>query len=242
MEGDDKMNKKTVLDHVFLQLTKKNDLSVDDYKSKENVIVQSDKVFFEMDTFGNNVVMRVDPQLFDWCIKKFKDEDPKNMMDGAVLYDIETKLRTYGYRLSGEHLRFLFLEDKHIEPPKGYTYKVYYKEDLHLLAEYKEFGNALNFKSDVIAVGAFYDGVLVSLAGADDYMVNLWQVGIDTLTDHRGKGLGKYIVKMISDEILKQSAIPYYTTWCPNIASMNVAIGAGYIPLWLGYYAEKNED
>ena len=96
---------------------------------------------------------------------------------------------------------------------------------------------AYNDKVDVIAFGAFVDGKLVALAGADDDDKTMWQIGIDTLKDHRGKGLGTYLVKRIADEIIKCDAFPYYNTWGANIGSMNIALKTGFMPVKTHYFA-----
>lgn len=81
------------------------------------------------------------------------------------------------------------------------------------------------------------EGELVALAGTDDRMGDMWQMGIDTLPAFRGKGLGVYLVKTLAYEIVKRDAIPYYTTWSPNIASTAIALKVGFFPAWVGYYA-----
>jgi len=37
------------------------------------------------------------------------------------------------------------------------------------------------------------------------------------------KGIAKYLVNLLTVEIFKRGAIPYYGTWCSNIASRNIA-------------------
>ncbi len=110
---------------------------------------------------------------------------------------------------------------------------------MSVLYKNQGFDNALNYKNDVIAFGAYHENQLVALAGADDNLVNLWQIGIDTLPSYRNKGLACYLVKTLADEIEKRGALAYYTTWSPNIASTAVALKAGFLPTWVGYYAEN---
>ena len=77
------------------------------------------------------------------------------------------------------------------------------------------------------------------MAGADDYMNELWQIGIDVLPEFRHQGLGLYLVKELAADIEKLRKVPFYTTWSPNIASTRVALGAGFYPVWVGYPSEK---
>lgn len=233
------MDKREILKKVQKQVAIRKGLDEHVFDSEKNVIAESHKHFFEIDTFGKQAVITADASIMDWCVKEFSDADHKDLMDGEVLFKIESKMREHGYQLAGEHIRFLYFTDVKVSEPQGFTYKVFMKDQLSALNEYKHFHNALNFKNDVIAMGAYDGDKLVALAGADDYMGDLWQIGIDTLPEYRGRGLGRYLVKTIADEICKQGKVPYYTTWAPNIGSMSVAVGAGFVPAWVGYFAEK---
>lgn len=204
-----------------------------------NVFIKSESAFFEMMTFGNHGIFLVNEELYDWCIDKFNNRDIKKVMDGEDLYLIETKLRQYNKKLGGEHVRYLYLSSKDVHKPSGFTYKLYDQVNIHELDNKKEFSNALNFKNDVIAYGAYDGDKLVALAGADNVMNDLWQIGIDTLKDYRNKGLGVYLVKTLADEIEKHGRLPFYTTWSPNIASTKLALSAGFEPVWVEYFSKE---
>lgn len=108
--------------------------------------------------------------------------------------------------------------------------------------KYKGFDNALNYKKDVLAVAAFDGEILAGLAGADNYMDPLYQIGIDTIAEYRNKGIAAYLVSRIVEEITTQGKIPYYTTWSANLASIKVALSAGFKPVWIEYFAENIND
>lgn len=234
------MNKTEMIQYVKKQLVQQYPSDPSCFTQNKNVFIPSNKTFFEITTFGDNAVIQADPIMISWCSEKYAETSAKEILDGESLYELETQLRRHGKKLGGEHLRFLYLHpEKNISPPQGYTYKLFEAKDLHLLKDEKAFLNALNFKRDVIAFGAYQEDNLVALAGADDYMGNLWQIGIDTFSEHRCKGLGTYLVKTLADEIIKAGAVPFYTTWSPNIGSMNLALSAGFTPIWLSYFAEN---
>lgn len=79
----------------------------------------------------------------------------------------------------------------------------------------------------------------MAVAGADNYLEPLWQIGIDTVNEYRGQGLAKLLIQQLTKEILELDKIPYYTTWSGNIASMRAALAAGFHPAWVEYFAEK---
>lgn len=209
------------------------------FKYDKNIFVKSTNSFFEIVTFGRNAVIRADKLIYDWCVEHFSSMPACEIMDGENLFLIEMKLREYSKKLAGEHARYLYLDkNKTVHQPSGFEYKLFNKSNINVLYRNQGFNNALNYKNDVIAIGAYHENQLVALAGADDSLVDLWQIGIDTLSSYRNKGLAPFLVKTLADEIEKRDTLPYYTTWSSNIASTAVALKAGFFPVWVGYYAE----
>lgn len=150
------------------------------------------------------------------------------------------KMITFGKKLAGEHVRYLHLNNINtINKPHNYEYKLFDKDNIKDSYVNKAFENALNYERDVIALGAYMGTELVALAGADDYMGNLWQIGIDTLPGHRNNGLASYLVNTLAYEIESRGMLPYYTTWSPNIASTTVALNTGFLPIWVEYFSEN---
>jgi len=238
------INKDQLKAHVQNQLIKKWGCSSDVFIRNENVILKSDTDFFYMCTFGEHIIIKCGEQMYQWARELFTNESAKDIMDGKNLYIIEKKIREYGKQLCGEHLRFLLLNQlPKGEAIPGYHFKLFGKNEIESLYELigsnrKSFENALNFNRDVIAYGAFKGEHLVALAAADDYLETMWQIGIDTLPEYRGKGIATFLVQALTKEIIKQDRIPYYTTWSANLASINVALATGFRPVWVEYFAE----
>ena len=209
------------------------------FNEDENVFIKSNDTFFNIITFGKNAVIKADPLIYEWCIKNFSKTPARFIIDRENLFAIEAKLREFGKMLGGEQVRYLYLDNnKPIPKPCDYEYKLYDKDNIKDLHANKDFSNALNFRNDVIAFGAYKENQLVALAGADDTMGKLWQIGIDTIPEHRNKGLAAYLVKTLADEIEKCGMMPFYTTWSPNIASTTVALNTGFFPIWVSYVAQ----
>ena len=237
------MSKESKITLVQETLATKWKCSKSVFKESENVFIKSQDSFLEIVTFGENAVIRADSLIYQWCIEKFLGVPPRDILDGENLFAIETKLREFGKRLAGENVRYLYLNNKmDIYKPCDYEYKLFDKKnikELNGICGKEKFRNALNYKNDVIALGAYKEENLVALAAADDIMGNLWQIGIDTLEQHRNKGIASYIVKTLADEIEKKGATPYYTTWSANIASTKVALSTGFLPVWVSYHGEN---
>jgi GNAT superfamily N-acetyltransferase len=234
------VNKSTKINTSQKQLSIKWKCDSTVFKGDKNVFMQSADTFFEIISFGTNAVIRVDVLIYKWCVQHFSEVPANRIMDGENLFAIEKKLREFGKKLGGEHIRYLYLNnDSSVYKPSNYEYRLFDKENIKKVYVHNDFDNALNYFNDVIALGAYEGNKLVALAGADDSMSNLWQVGIDTLREYRNKGLATYLVKTLADEIESCGALPYYTTWSANIASTRVALSAGFSPVWVGYHAEN---
>lgn len=210
------------------------------FKQDKNVFIESSDSFFQIVTFGKNAVIRADSLIYEWCVERFAAVPAHDIMDGVNLFAIESKLREFGKKLAGEHVRYLYLNnDKPVQKPCNYEYKLFDKNNIKSLYVNKGFYNALNYNNDVLALGAYEGEQLIALAGADDSISKLREIGIDTLPKYRHKGLASYLVKTLADEIERRGALPYYTTWSPNIASTTVALNTGFFPAWVSYYAEN---
>lgn len=214
------------------------------FDTDKNVFFPSKDTFFEIITFGTNAVIRTDEAILDWCSEKFLSVPARDIMDGDNLYSIEAKLRSFGKKLSGEHVAYLHIfPEKSVAKPKDFTYRLFVGkeiEELYLYKDYKNFDNAFSpdHERDVLAIAAYDGETIAAIAGSDDYLGSLWQIGIDTAPRYRNCGLASYLVKEIAFEIERHQKLAYYNTWSPNIASTRVALGAGFYPTWVGYPSE----
>ena len=212
----------------------------DSFIKSENVIFETDKTFFDIITFGANAIIIADKSIINWFVDNFKTTPANEILDSDNLYLIQTKLREYGKKLSGEHTRFMHLEtEKTVQKPQGFIYEWLEKDALQSLYATTKFENALNYKDkkEVLSFVAKYNNEIVAIVSVDDYHTGLWQIGVDTIDAYRGKGLAAYLVKEIALESERRNQTVYYTTWTSNIASVKTALKAGFLPAWTGYYA-----
>lgn len=220
----------------------KCDPAIFDYS--DNVFYESKDTFFEIITFGTNAVIRADASILDWCSEKFKSVLARDIMDGDNLYDIGTKLRSLGKKLGGEHIGYLHLfPEKTVQKPEGFVFRSYIRDEINEIFDkhHEIFDNAFSPDKDrnILAIAAYDKNEIVALAGCDDYLGSLWQIGIDTASSHRNRGLGAYLVKEITHEIERHKKVAYYNTWSPNIASTKLALSTGFYPAWVSYPSEE---
>lgn len=91
---------------------------------------------------------------------------------------------------------------------------------------------------DMLAIAAFEDNHIIGMAGASSDGETIWQIGIDVLSECRGRGIGTNLVKLLKNEILKRGEIPFYGTVESHIHSPNIAINAGFFPAWAELYSK----
>ncbi|WP_346931289.1 GNAT family N-acetyltransferase [Clostridium sp.] len=217
-----------------------NNLECNVFDDEKNVFIESNVKIFNMITFGKSMLFIGRRDLIAWAKENFIDTLAEDIIDGKNLHRIECKLRENDLCLAGEHLRFLYSKSEDIICPDNVVIKKIEKENMsEFYIKYPGFENALNYEKDEIAIAAFIEGKIAAVAGADNYLEPLWQIGIDTVKEYRGQGLAKLLIQQLTKEILKLDKIPYYTTWSGNIASMRTALAVGFYPAWVEYFAEK---
>ena len=214
------------------------------WDSDENVFVESQDIFFRVNTFGKNTVMFADKQLIGWLTETFKSMPTQEILDTDGRYLINEKLRSLGKKLSGECMWYLhLLPEKSVEKPKGFTYRVFEESDmekLHATMKAQDTYSVLKHAVEegneyTMAIGAFDNDTLVSVAACEEYR-EIWDIGIDTLPEYMGRGLGGYLVKELALETEKRGKVAGYTTWSANIASTKIALNTGFYPVWLAQF------
>jgi predicted GNAT family acetyltransferase len=118
----------------------------------------------------------------------------------------------------------------------------YEKEEIPSLYDDRRFNNAILYdadspRPDMIAVASYDNGEITGMAGCSKDCGSMWQIGIDVLPEYRQRGVATTLVSLLTDEIFKRGKIPYYGTWCSNIASRTIAQNCGYFPAWVETYS-----
>jgi len=222
------------------------DCDMNIWDSNENAFIESQKWFFRMNTFGNNAVMIADKQLIEWLSKTFGSTPAQEILDTDNRYLINEKLRSVGKKLSGECMWYLHLfPEKMVRKPDGFSYRVFEQDamdELHSVMKtqgtYKVLTHAVEEDEEyALAIAAYDKDILVAIASCGVYR-EVWDIGVDTLPEYRGRGLAGYLVKELALETEKRGKVAGYNTWSANIASTKVALNTGFYPVWLAHYCE----
>jgi len=222
---------------------------VEIFGQDKNVFIESgdDDGFFTLIHFDGNAVIIADKAILGWCIENFADVSGNEIVKGAHYAALTAKLREHGKELRDDYkdISHMRLEDVGNMETKEYPefeFEIYEKDRLSELEELYEkeiFSQALDkvWRNEVFAIVAHKDGdIVAAVSCCDAYKEAFRQINVDTLAEHRGRGLATHLVMKISQEIESRGHVPLYTTWETNTASMHVAKVTGFSPVWLWCY------
>ena len=214
------------------------------WDSNENVFIESQDIFFRINTFGKNTVMFADKQLIEWLSETFKSTPTQEILDTDNRYLINEKLRSLGKKLSGECMWYLhLLPEKAAKKPTGFTYRIFEEDaisELHAIMKAQDVYKVLTHAVEegdkyTLAIAAYDNDLLVAVAACEEYR-EIWDIGVDTLPEYRGRGLAGYLVKELVLETERCGKVAGYNTWSANIASTKVALNTGFYPVWLAHF------
>lgn len=181
------------------------------------------------------VVSSDDAAVCEACRKAFAHTKAEWVFDAPALR-LAQKVLPPGYETGALRLFYLPTEaPRSATLPKGFRYRWFEEQELHMFKGDKRFGNALMFMDsapDKLAIAAYDGGTPVGMAGASADCEDMWQMGIDVADEYRGHGLAAALVAALRQEILHRGKLPFYGTAPSHIASQFVAHSAGFTPVW----------
>lgn len=226
----------------------------DDFLCKYNKVVVSGKnpnarkyldlpFYCDLTSYGNNIVASVMEDLVD-VTKCYIDKY-------AIEHCFETpNLHVLMESLKSSDLNICFMAEYFLPDMNlikalscGYELKVLQPGDF---MDYylPEWGNALSKENkhlDVLAVGAYNNGILIGLAGCSADCDIMWQIGVDVLPEYRLHGIASSLTSKLALEILRRGRVPFYCCAWSNIKSVKNAIKSGFRPAWVQVTAKKND-
>ena len=243
------MKTKQELLNIFkAQLAIEYNCSIKDLSSSENIITTQKNdprrrhyingtFFFQMVTFGDNIVITADERIHGWLKEYTKEKMGHWLFEHKNIIHIEEALNQYGKKLFSTH--HMFISYKQAEPRAlDITTKWFELEEIHQFYESKKFPNAIGKdvnpkRPDVLAVVAYDGETIMGMAGCSADTPLLWQIGIDVDPQYRGRGIGTYLVCLLKKEIERRDKIPFYGTSLSNLHSWGIALNSGFSPAWV---------
>ena len=204
-------------------------------------INESDGCFLKIICIGGRAIISADDKIRPWLKSNILKRNANWLFDYDNLRVIDNKLREFGHEI--DRMPNFYLPnpvDCEVEPIT--TIKWFEKEDILQFRGDSRFNEAFIFDEnspDVLGVAAYDGDIIMGMAGASQDSENLYQIGIDVLPEYRGKGVATNLVSLIKQELLKRGKVPFYGTSVSHIISRNVAINAGFFPVWSEVFSKK---
>lgn len=193
---------------------------------------------FRAATFGKNTLISAVPELLE-VVQELSSIGGTKLFDGSGIAAANGILAPYGHVIG--MISQYYLPSAEFLPRDfgGYDLRLFGEREILeiLYPYYGGYENALMYGSrgdrrDVLAVCAVNGKEILGMAGVSSDSELFWQIGIDILPEHRGKGLAPILVSTLANEVILRGKIPYYGTWSGNIISQRTALGSGFLPAW----------
>lgn len=203
--------------------------------------------FFEMVTLGQGAVITADKSLHPALRKWAEGRTGHWLFEHPNLMEMVPLLNSYGYELF--QTLHLYLPKEEIVPaplPEGFRLEWLDQEALRAFPARADWPNALQgeedgSRPDVMALAAYDGDTLAAMAGASADCGTMRQIGVDTSSAYRGKGLGSALVKTLAAKVLESGKLPFYNTSLSNLHSQNIALNCGFFPAAVELSARKIE-
>lgn len=198
----------------------------------------------QMVYYGSNIVASVCDELAETTAEYLNRFPPEHCFEPPHMYVLNAMAAQYGYGVSMLSEYWLPDVTRLHEQDCAYEMRVLQHEDF---APYytPEWSNALCEKRaelDVLGVGAYDGETLVGLAGCSADCENMWQIGVDVLSEYRRQGIASALTSRLAAEILKRNKVPFYCcAWC-NLNSARNAVRSGFRPAWAEMALDKLDN
>ena len=179
--------------------------------------------------------------LLPWAQEHLTVLEPEWCLDYSYLKQMDDALRPWGWTIHNAHP--FFAPDLTCPPASAAFPAVWYEQaELERFRGDKRWEGTLAFQPDfpdMLAVAALdEDGQPIGMAGASRDGEQLWQIGVNVLPPHRGRGLAAGLTALLKDELLRRGVVPFYGTAQSHIFSLNTARNAGFRPAWAEVWAK----
>ena len=199
--------------------------------------------FMQMVTLGGNTVIMADEHLHGFLRDMIRDTEGHRLFEIGNLMKLNEELSKYGYGINPTH--HMFLPACKTEPTGGFRVKWFMGDEITPFYGDSRFPNAIAYpepcpvRPDRMVVAAVEGEKILGMAGCSEDAPHWQQIGIDVLPEYRSKGIGTYLVTLLTNRIMEMGDVPFYGTAAANIQSQNIAYNSGFRPAWVETEAAK---
>jgi RimJ/RimL family protein N-acetyltransferase len=192
--------------------------------------------------FGHAAIAKVNNTLYDWCKGFVSKYTGFRCFDGIEMSFICNELAKFDYTvMCGQgSLPDMNFNRKKSSPTEDIRF--FKKDEIKHFYENDIYGSfypdntkwhMCNFNDHIEYAAAHYKrNKVTGLVIACKQTESIYDIGYETLPEHREKGIATMLTTKMTDFLLDKGIIPFITFAWSNIASKNVAIKSGYVTAW----------
>lgn len=186
-------------------------------------------------SYGSNIVAQTSEELAE-IVRAYISKYPvEHCFETPNMHALERELAPYDLKVC--FMAEYFLPDVELVKPLSCEYELRLLTQQDFAGLYlPEWSNALceaRKELDVLGVGAYDHGRLISLAGCSADCKEMYQIGIDVLPDYRRRGVAAALTSRLALEVLARDKVPFYCAAWSNIKSVRNALKCGFRPAWV---------
>lgn len=241
---------KDLQEALYRQLARDMACSMEDVRSRANVFTKAgrNEQMRRSDALrstgmhlvslnGKLLVRSEDEGLIQWMSEEYGEFPGAWLSEFSTLKEMDEGLKQFGVAISDFKLYFIpgqpgqrTRAEEHL---KDHVLNWYLKDEIHGFKGDARFQEAIVFEDkapDMIALTASRDGEIRAMTGANADADGMWQMGINVMPGNEGQGIGRAMVTLLKEEILRRGVLPYYGTAMSHIVSQRIAVRAGFVP------------
>ncbi len=194
---------------------------------------------FAVTSLGRGAVIAASAEWLPWVAELCEGKSRDELFEARVLGDVSARVRAQGQGIYGPQLRFALAPGDQREPAAISGYSVECSDARGLAGlEHDDWPNAIGRRPapdrpNRISAVARHEGEVVGVAAVSADAAQLWQIGIDVMAAHRGRGLGAWLTGEAARATLEYGAVPYYSVVPGNLPSIRTALSVGFWPAWV---------
>lgn len=196
---------------------------------------ESSECFLKVAAVNGKLLFTGAEPIIEWCRNQYKDSESAWFFEADVMRPLNDRLHEDGYEIKLIHPFFISEKPLEMDVPDDLKIRWYEGDEIDQFRSDTRFNKAYTFDKDapdVLGVGALDGNEIIGMAGASLDSPTMWQIGINVVPQARRHGTATILVSLLRNEILRRGILPYYGTAVSHVASLRVAVGAGFIPAW----------
>lgn len=228
------MNKELMIEKIKRYIANKYECDISELDKKGlNVIKNNQENKIKMLLFYDLILVSSSDNMYELVKEKLDNKNVYEIFEFPLVY--------------GQSIYFIpdlkrITKQQEIE---GLTFK-FFDDNTDEINLTSGFENAITFENgkciSEIAYCAYDGDKIVGVAGADKRNDDIWEVGIEVLSEYRKDGLATVLTKNLTLKILEKGIVPIWCASSTNIGSQAVANRSNYIPLWFETFGDVFDD